>query len=428
MAAFRSPVFQAVYYRDYLPVLHTQNDGTRQEVACLRCHAPLVFLASDYERAWDKGSRGREAGECADCHPDSDGRYNGLFDRGPESSASLLHEEVPLWTDGYARHFAPEGVSCEFCHTATKYRGKTPGSGNYVCDRTSDAMFGPFKTDRYHQEYSELHTSSDFCAMCHQAENRHGVEYRSTFLEWKRGPYSRTGVSCQDCHMSATGYLVDGRPSLEAGRAAQANMIRSPEREKLYSHYFFGDDAPAQLEAALTLELNYRPEGAKAEGQLPFEVLVANVGAGHHLPTGSASHSLWLEVVGASEQEQFRGILGDDASSYAVLGAMGIDQDRYRHTLAEGARVYRVILQDGDGRETLSSWEAESVVFDNRIEAGETRREWFLLSIPEGVGGVISVTAKAYYMKYPDSFLEGLGLEPGQPVLVASSTLQVDLD
>ncbi|MFN4182598.1 MAG: multiheme c-type cytochrome, partial [bacterium] len=93
-----------------------------------------------------------------------------------------------------------EGVTCDFCHTVVS--GEI-GKGKWKLDPRGTKR-GPLKdaSDIAHPvAYSPLHTQSEFCGVCHQAVNEHGVAVLNTYEEWKQSAYAGQGITCQKCHM-----------------------------------------------------------------------------------------------------------------------------------------------------------------------------------------------------------------------------------
>jgi mono/diheme cytochrome c family protein len=105
-----------------------------------------------------------------------------------------------------------QGIFCNWCHNISevKHLGDAgyevePGGG----EDDPSTMLGPRKDSDspFHPtKYSELHTKSEFCGLCHNvshAENKLPIE--ETYNEWKNSPYNtgdpETTVNCQDCHM-----------------------------------------------------------------------------------------------------------------------------------------------------------------------------------------------------------------------------------
>ncbi|MCL4536031.1 MAG: hypothetical protein M1610_00335 [Nitrospirae bacterium] len=76
---------------------------------------------------------------------------------------------------------------------------------------------------------------------------------------------------------------------------------------------------------------------------------------------------------------------------------------------------------DNADKQTLSSYNATKIIFDNRLNAAEIRKETFRFKIPEGFEGTLSLTAAMKYLPYPGSFAKRLGLPKPEAVEVAVS-------
>ncbi|NQT70167.1 MAG: hypothetical protein HQ552_11365, partial [Desulfobacteraceae bacterium] len=214
-----------------------------------------------------------------------------------------------------------QGIFCNWCHNIDeiKHLGDAgyevaPGSG----EDDPSTMLGPLKdasSDFHPTKYSELHTKSEFCGLCHNvthAANKLPLEH--TYDEWKNSPYNTgdptTTVNCQDCHMRqrpgipATGKTM--RPD-NPGKAAD----KGPDRKHIWTHYFVGantlvtkllkSDLHAQmaierLKNAADLEL-IKSDAYKKNKLSHISVKVINSGAGHYLPTGLTEvRQMWLDV------------------------------------------------------------------------------------------------------------------------------------
>ncbi|RJQ50745.1 MAG: hypothetical protein C4521_13385 [Actinobacteria bacterium] len=247
-AANEDPLYVAVYE------LAQQDTGGKAETFCdaSRCHSPSGFLAGE--------------------------------DPFPHSRMSEI---------------ARQGVFCDFCHTVSG--GRSPvGDASYVSTpgRIKRGPYRDAESPSHQTAYSPLHTSSKFCGACHNVSSPiTGLKLEATYDEWEKSSYNRrnpaTNTECQDCHM---------RPY--AGRAATIG----PKRAQVFSHYFAGATtfdavssarkrkmATARLKSAARLSL-VRAE--REGGRVNLSVRVANVGAGHYLPTGITElREMWLEVV-----------------------------------------------------------------------------------------------------------------------------------
>jgi len=67
-------------------------------------------------------------------------------------------------------------------------------------------------------------------------------------------------------------------------------------------------------------------------------------------------------------------------------------------------------LVDNTGKRTLSSYDAVSVLFDNRLNAAELRKETYYFNVPDDIRGDITLKANLNYLPYPGSFARKFGL------------------
>jgi hypothetical protein len=92
--------------------------------------------------------------------------------------------------------------------------------------------------------YSEVYTSSELCAPCHQFVNDKGLEILTTFAEWKASPYPAKNVTCQTCHMrAASGQVVD--PKVLRVAATSVNL-----------HEMAGGHSVVELNRALQAQIS----------------------------------------------------------------------------------------------------------------------------------------------------------------------------
>lgn len=378
----RNPLFQAQYFQELLPRASEDPALLSEARGCTACHAPVVFA----------------------------------------SQGAHLTAPVPAEAN-------PSGVTCDLCHTISGIEGPAPGNGNFV-SRPSDVKLGPFPGETgWHRTYAELQTRSELCATCHQAVNRHGVVVKGTYSEWKRSPAAGRGVQCQDCHMTSDGFQVEGRSRFERGKAASASNLDPPARARLFSHRFPGAHSRSQVQGAVGVSFRDVPARARPGEPFSFSVVVDNHRAGHRTPTGSADlRLLWLEVTARSGARSwpipmpFKAI-GD----YGVAGAGDDDAAQLGGDVPAGARTYRAVFFDARGRQTLSSYDARRVVWDNRLEAGERRVERFRGSVPGAAGGALRLEARLVYLSHPTALARRLGVPAAQPVEVATAAAELTL-
>jgi hypothetical protein len=382
--SFTNPTFQAQYHKDLLPKAEKDVDLSAEARECIACHEPITYAT-----------------------------------KGP-----LV---IPL----EAVNPAMNGVTCDVCHTMTGYRAPRPQNGNYIM-APSERKLGPFKEESdWHHTYSELQTRSEICAVCHEAVNRHGFQIKATFTEWQESVFARQGVNCQDCHMNVDGFLTLGKPRFSSGKAANMSLGSAPERVRLYTHQFPGAHSRTQVEGAIKLTIEATPVDSSQSSTMAIDVTVDNSRTGHSMPSGSADlRLLWLDVTAhigdrlvtlpASAAEP--GVTAN-SGSYSVSGYGHSDAQLIGPEIPKGSRVYRAIFADAGGQVTLNSYDAVAKLFDNRLKAAEKRKEFYRLTLPEGVTGNISIEATLRYLPYSSTFTDRLGLPKPEAVIVARRKL-----
>jgi hypothetical protein len=269
--SFRDPLFRAA-------LAITNQDVPVGGDFCLRCHAPVGWLAG--QSLPGNGSRIGAAGA--------------------------------------------EGISCEFCHRL-EARSLIGNAQFFVINQPIE--WGPYpehpsgnlmliSTGR-RPLFSEHVSRSELCATCHDVTNPLSqFPIESTYSEWKNSAFAAEGKECQDCHM----------PDFPGGGfAAQDPRVTTPFREHLPQHLFVGGNAwiplvltelhpelnrraayertarwaASLLREAAELELNLQP--GEQSDELLTQVTVTNL-AGHKLPTGyPEGRRMWLHVIARDE-------------------------------------------------------------------------------------------------------------------------------
>lgn len=285
---------------------------------------------------------------------------------------------------------AQRAVFCDFCHTVSRSRGI--GDASYVSS-PGRVKRGPYRNAEspYHlTAYSPLHKRAEFCGMCHNVSSPiTGLKLETTYDEWRRSPQSRRGIVCQDCHMKPF-----------AGKAAEI----APRRPRVFSHRFGGANsvvppllgeparrplAIAQLRSAARLSV---ASARRTGNSVQLQIKVANVGAGHSLPTGVTElREMWLEVAVRSGEEE-------------VYTSGAIDRDG---TLDPKAHVFHVVLADEGGNPVTKVWRGVSVLIDHRVPAGKSVMERFRFNVPNGTGR-LRVSAKLLYRTAPQGLVDQL--------------------
>ena len=329
-------------------------------------------LCGDCHRAIHEGWRASAHASAMESRLFQDALKMAEADNGPSVRKVCLECHAPLAVRlkdlGLERKVSWEGVTCDYCHSIRE----VSKSGANLAARVemSNLKSGPSKdsmSPSHETAYSEVHTRSLACAVCHEYVNALGFPVLTTYTEWEASTYVGNDTQCQTCHMSLVqGNVVDPRVKRQA--AHEVNLHQMP-----------GSHSIQQLNQALGMQLSTDRKGE----QVLVRVKISNNGAGHSVPTGSPMRRLILKV---------------RAESYSGK------------SLSE-ERVYARNVADRDGkpivREHDAFLKAAKVVSDNRIAAGETRIEDF--SFPLAIGRPARIVANLYYYYSPAE--EGAGEE-----------------
>jgi hypothetical protein len=327
------------------------------------------------------------------------------------------------------------GVTCDFCHTLGGY-----GDNGDFQQASSGKKQGPFaavKAATHHAEYSGFVQLGEFCGRCHSGANHTEIEVGSTFDEWRESSYGARRFACQECHMSKDGYLKKGVAEFEEGQAAHINIgsvaRKQKEYGKLYSHNFPGAHSPSQLEEALKLEVKVGTRNADTSGKLPFTLVVNNERSGHKMPSGSSDlRFMWLVVTATAADGTVIPVElhKPDGSGvdYSIAGSAPDDAAVLENYVPRGARLYRTVLVNQDGRQELFQFDAAKVAFNNRLAAGELRQEEYSLKLPSSFSGKVNIEAQLYYRGAPESFTRKMAVPAFEKVLVATQKKQITVE
>ena len=300
-----------------------------------------------------------------------------------------------------------QGIFCNWCHNINEV--KHLGDAGYEVDPGGgvddpSTMLGPFKdaSSSYHPtKYSELHTRSEFCGLCHNVTHAaNNLPIEATYDEWKASPYNtgdpETTVNCQDCHMrQRPGYPSTGkteRPD-NPGKAC----INGPEREHIWTHYFVGANAVVtkllgsekhaamaveRLQNAADLEL-IKDAGYEKESLAQIKVKVINSGAGHYLPTGLTEvRQMWLAVN-----------ISDAEGSIIYQSGM-LDKDG---KLDKDAVLYHTQLGNERGEPVINVALADRILYDYRIPPKGFVIEKYIFQIPDDAVSPLRVEVTLKY-------------------------------
>ncbi len=300
-----------------------------------------------------------------------------------------------------------QGIFCNWCHNISevKHLGDAgyevePGGG----EDDPSTMLGPFKDSDspYHPtKYSELHTKSEFCGLCHNvshAANKLPIE--QTYNEWKNSPYNTgnpdTTVNCQDCHMRQRPGIPSTGKTARPDNPGQA-CNDGPNRPHLWTHYFVGANAVvtkllgSELHSKMAIErlqnaadLELIKNSAYRKNELSnIKVKVINSGAGHYLPTGLTEvRQMWLHVKVT------------DAKGKVLLSSGELDK---KGDIDANAVIFHTILGNEKGEPVLNVAQADRILYDHRIPPKGYHIERYAFYIPSGAVSPLSVEVNLRY-------------------------------
>ncbi len=338
-------------------------------------------------------------------HASADRNQNLLFGRmyfrslketrgGTMVKCGPCHETVSFVSDDFERlrDVSTEGVTCVYCH-AISGPGPPEGIPPFTLDLGAyqGTIRRPVPVKDHKSAYAAIVTKSEFCGGCHQYQNQNGILISDTFGEWKRSKYAKLGVTCQKCHMP-------GGP----GR----NSSLGPVRPRVADHSFPGPERYRALQDAATLTL--RP-GKRDADTLRVLATVANVGAGHAIPTGNDQHLLLIRMR-ASDSE----------------GHIVWENDPFQDW---DRSVFGLLLANDLGSYPAETWTAAKVLSDRRIQAGASAQSRFAIPVRDA-RGPLRVEAQLLYRRARPETIHTYGLPDdvyGAERRVAEATLQVAL-
>jgi hypothetical protein len=290
---------------------------------------------------------------------------------------------------------AQEGVTCDFCHTiagkkhvakgvdvgAYRYPGFSDSPQNLKYGRHADAV-----TSDHPTETSEFLIDSEFCGICHKTVHRvGGRELQNTYEEWRRSPYRKEGVRCQDCHM----------PRYQGQLA-----VDGPVRDEVHAHVFQGGHSE-MLKNAASLWLEAKTRRRRDRIDLTVSAFVKNTGAGHYMPTGIPGlRELWLEVEGRkpSGEEVFVGRVD-----------------------------YGLQLLDGDGKPALF-WNTAKVGKDTRLRPRRARESRWRIDWPDEGDEPIELKATLYYRTIGEDLARKVRMPVPEPIPLAADHFTIFRD
>ena len=396
-----------------------------KEKACQECHqAPAVSLFDE----WDRSAHARSAtnplflaffnglaplkkdlgykrdfphaaGNCAACH------------------APAMALRSPFGSDPtQAAGVEKEGIFCDLCHKVEDVTIDTAGGRPGILSMTfkrppdGDELFlGPLDDVFPGPDgFRPLYRESRYCAACHHGTFWNLLVY-SEYREWADSAYARKGIQCQDCHMKPIGR------TRRIAASAHGGIQRRPEAISNHSQLGLNDEA--FMRAALAL----RTGASAGEGTLAVTVTVRNVGAGHHLPTGSPMRNMLLLVEAAD---------GSGAPLPLLSGSTlppwaGVGDPLQGHYAGLPGRGFAKVLVDlsqypaGGGPPgpfvplyPAPYWRPTRLERDTRIPAEGEDISTYVFRLPEGAPGPVRVATRLIFRRTFRSWVDasaGLG-------------------
>ena len=232
--------------------------------------------------------------------------------------------------------------------------------------------------------------------------------------------------------MNIKGSLTNGKAIHESGRAATMSFPFQSgyDRTKLYTHRFPGAHSRTQVKDAIEITISTGQETVAPGEEVAITIAVTNKKVGHSLPSGSADlRLLWLELTALINGENLpiTAVPATPEKSFDVAGKSAFDQSVLGSDVPEGSRLYRSIFVTADQQQTLSSYNATQIIFDNRLQANERRQENYTFKLPQELKGPVTFMAKINYLRYPSSFAKALRIDSIEPVLLATAKKELPL-
>jgi len=315
------------------------------------------------------------SGSCANCH----------------APGAAVHQPFATYFDQLSV-IEREGVLCDYCHKiADVYieRGtglpypNMPGIQSFRLNRPPEGthmFYGTFDDVPRRVARLDLEKKSQFCAPCHQF-SFWGTPIYESFREWLESSYPKRGIECQGCHMvppGVTPYFVF---------LDQGGKVRDP---KLISSHLM----PGAVDIPLlknTVDMQVQTEWRR--GEIAVSVTLANIGAGHHVPTDFPGRQMLL-VVSAEDAAHNPLPLRVGSTIPAWGGAQ----------TGQAGKVFAKILKDVQTGEkpVVTYWKQTLIDSDTRLAAEAIDRSEYRFAAPIA-GHSAQVTIQLLYRRVFDN-------------------------
>ena len=355
-------------------------------------------------------STATEFGQCSNCHvPGMNGKLG---------SRNILQAE---------KRAHDSGVFCDVCHRveSVDLENENPGVGGalkllrpsdviqgVVGDSLEPLFFGPrhdVPTNVMGAVQRDHYRNGKICGGCHEYHQTvpeasstkwpgNKLPVHSTYSEWLAGPFGGK-VHCNACHLPPMPHRVNGavlKPNQLALEGLATGFIRTPGT--IRSHGLVGPRTTT--ENLLALAASMFVDKQRIGDELVVNVKIENRGAGHAIPTGEPSRSIFYTVDAFCGDSPIRPKGGVTIPGFIGYHQMKkADEDWTQWESAKIGQVVRVVRREGsyidytgygpfgDGRftvaekglqrevfvgeSTILSMEGSQVTLDAPLPAGE---------------------------------------------------------
>jgi hypothetical protein len=401
-----------------LPQNYVMNRGTGMMAGrdCGNCHTTHLWewgssrmgktalntkVQKNYSR-FIREKRPDQENSCADCHLP----IAALHNPGKTDLAIAVRENWNL----------SKGIECDFCHKIKEVNvSNKPGIQSIKMTRVSmgGGMMSPLLAYGPYDDvvnmpmaasYKPLYKQSEFCSSCHQDgiplpdnstwdvssvypqaekyplyEKGRVIPNQWTYQEWlewqsELSPEDEDkGRQCQDCHMNWTKKMLPYYRYIVSGQV-RASMGTERKPKDIYPHTFAGA-TPERLKGSARIHLTAEYE----QDNLKVNVEVANVNAGHWLPTGEHTRNMILLVKTETEDGQQLGYIA--GPTVPEWGGTGKAENDYAGKPGKG---FARITGDNQGNINVPVWRATKIISDNRIKSKKADISRYSFLLPNG--------------------------------------------
>lgn len=299
-----------------------------------------------------------------------------------------------------------EGITCDVCHMVESIGAIQNGEINLTTERVRHGTIRDPEPNAFHEsKYQSLLERSEFCGVCHDIDNGHGLLFEATFKEWRDGGFAETGKTCGDCHMQEY-----------TGRATPTSPVRTlhdhsmPGTDLAFIDNFPGKTEQLQmvtdlLENSLSATLT-APGTATVDQLYSFSATFTNDKTGHNVPSGATFlREVWAAVTVIDAA-------GDTLYSSGMLDAnddIMDDDSEFPERDADLFNLQSTMLR-ADSSKTWAPWEIAYLV-DPTLKAGDSREADYSFTVPGTAVSPFTVDIALRYRTFPPHILREFELD-----------------